>query len=169
MRSGMLLHPPDIFEFDAPVIFLAGPIQGAPDWQSEATKIIHSINDDILVASPRKNYEPGEFVYEKQVDWETYFLKRAADFVAILFWLAVQAEETPGRSYAETTRFELGEWKARLETGSLNNLVVGIEEGFGNDGYIRRRFGQDCPGVPVLDNLDETCRAAVHSLTVKQT
>ena len=81
-----------------------------------------------------------------------------------MFWLASQEEETPGRSYAQTSRFELGEWKQRACIDKNIKLVVGIEEGFGNARYIRRRLSQDCPEVPVLDSLEATCRAAVNSL-----
>jgi hypothetical protein len=40
-------------------------------------------------------------------------------------------------------------------------LTVGIEEGFGNARYIRRRFSQDCPDVKIADNLNEMCKNAV--------
>jgi hypothetical protein len=39
-----------------PVIFLAGPIQGTGDWQSEASKIIHTSRPEVMVASPRRAY-----------------------------------------------------------------------------------------------------------------
>src|SRR5579884_2152272 len=55
-----------------PVIFLAGPIQGTGDWQSEARRLIHARRPEVIVASPRRAYLPGEFDYGKQVDWETY-------------------------------------------------------------------------------------------------
>jgi hypothetical protein len=40
-------------------------------------------------------------------------------------------------------------------------LVVGIEHGFSGERYIARRFGQDCPEVPILNNLEQTCLAAI--------
>jgi hypothetical protein len=80
-----------------------------------------------------------------------------------MFWLAKQTEETPGRAYAQTSRFELGEWKSYQEQHGIR-LIVGVEEGFGNARYIRRRLTQDCPDVPVLDTLAETCQAAVNQL-----
>lgn len=156
MAERVLLQPPDIIEVKTPLIFLAGPIQGAPDWQSKATDIIHSQVPEIAIASPRKEYPEGTFVYEDQVDWETHYLSRAANFGATMFWLARQTEETPGRAYAQTSRFELGECKMRHERdGAI--LVVGIEDGFGNSRYIRRRLNQDCPDVPILDSLQATC------------
>ena len=40
-------------------------------------------------------------------------------------------------------------------------LTIGIEEGFGNARYIRRRFSQDVPDVKIADSLEEMCRNAV--------
>lgn len=160
MTERILLTPPEIVETTSPVIFLAGPIQGAPDWQSEAADMIHAIDPTLTVASPRKEYPEGTFVYEKQVDWETYFLRTAGRTGVIAFWLAAQTEETPGRAYAQTTRFELAEWKVRHEYEGAK-LAIGIEEGFGNARYIRRRFSQDAPEVPVVDSLEQLCQNAV--------
>ncbi|HUD03500.1 MAG TPA: hypothetical protein VMR51_01815 [Patescibacteria group bacterium] len=158
----LFIQPPEIVELndDDRVVFLAGPIQGAPKWQYEAERIIHSLDAGIVVASPRKDYSKGEFVYERQVDWETHFLNRAARVGAIIFWLALQVKETPGRPFAQTSRFELGEWKVKHETTGAN-VVVGIEEGFPNERYIRHRLGQDCPKIPILSSLQETCKTAV--------
>jgi hypothetical protein len=160
MTERILLTPPEIVETNSPVIFLAGPIQGGPDWQSEAADFIHDFDATLIVASPRKDYPEGTFVYEKQVDWETYFLRTAGRAGVIAFWLAAQVEETPGRSYAQTTRFELAEWKMRHEYEGTK-LTLGIEDGFGNARYIRRRFAQDAPDVQIADSLEEMCKNAV--------
>lgn len=160
MAERLLLQPPEIVETNGPVAFLAGPIQGAPDWQSEATARIHELDPSIVVASPRKDYPEGTFVYEKQVDWETHFLRVAGKLGVIAFWLARQTIETPGRAYAQTSRFELAEWKMRHEYEGVK-LTIGIEEGFGNARYIRRRFSQDCPDVKIANSLPEMCQNAV--------
>lgn len=160
MTERLLLQPPEIANEEGRVVFLAGPIQGAPEWQYQAADIIHTLDSGLIVASPRIRYDEGEFVYEKQVDWETHYLNRAAKVGGIMFWLAAQTEETPGRAYAQTSRFELGEWKSRHEQSGVK-LVVGIEEGFGNERYIRRRLGQDCTNIPILSSLSDTCEAIV--------
>ena len=160
MGERRLLQPPEIVEVEGPVIFLAGPIQGAPDWQAVAANQIHNLEPTIVVASPRRDYPEGSFAYEKQVDWETHFLRRAGRLGSIAFWLAKQTAETPGRAYAQTTRFELAEWKMRHEYEGIM-ITLGIEEGFGNARYIRRRFSQDCPDVKIADNLEEMCQNAV--------
>lgn len=166
MAERLLLQPPEIVETDGPVIFLAGPIQGAPNWQAEATSTIHNIDPSVVIASPRRDYPEGTFVYEKQVDWETHFLRKAGQTGVVGFWLAAQTEETPGRAYAQTSRFELAEWKMRHEYEGIR-LTIGIEEGFGNARYIRRRFAQDCPGVEIAGSLSEMCRNAIELVRSK--
>jgi hypothetical protein len=160
MTERRVLQPPEIVETDGPVVFLAGPIQGGPNWQEPAATLIHDIDPYLIVASPRRDYPEGSFVYERQVDWETHFLRTAGRNGVIAFWLAAQVEETPGRSYAQTTRFELAEWKMRHEYDGTK-LAIGIEEGFGNARYIRRRFSQDAPDVPIVDSLEALARSAV--------
>ncbi|TAK37121.1 MAG: hypothetical protein EPO30_11105 [Lysobacteraceae bacterium] len=160
MSERTILQPPEIIETDRPVIFLAGPIQGGPDWQSEAVNLIHDLDSSLIVASPRRDYPEGTFVYERQVDWETHFLRTAGSKGVVAFWLAAQIKETPGRAYAQTTRFELAEWKMRHEYEGMK-LTIGIEEGFGNARYIRRRFSQDAPDVKIAESLEEMTRNAV--------
>jgi hypothetical protein len=155
------IQPPEIIDSgDRPIIFLAGPIQNGPNWQARATKIINDLSSEILVANPRREYLDGEFVYEAQVDWETHYLHKAGKNGVVLFWLAVQETPSPERPYAQTTRFEIGEWKTRAEL-LKEKVVVGFEEGFSNSRYIRRRFSQDAGWVPLLSSLEETCQAAV--------
>jgi hypothetical protein len=155
----MLILPPDYPPVAGPLVFLAGPIQGAPAWQAEAIRILGELAPHAHVANPRRDYAPGEFEYAAQVDWETHHLRRAAADGVILFWLAHEAEHECGRAYAQTTRFELAEWKVRHERDGIR-LVVGIEDGFTGAKYIRRRLAQDCPAVPVCASLAEACQQA---------
>lgn len=149
-------------EVSKPVIFLAGPIQGAPNWQEAAIGIIQGLNPDVVVASPRRNIDDN-FVYGEQVDWETAHLRRAAENGAIMFWLAKELDHYCNRAYAQTSRFELAEWKIRHERDGTK-LIVGIEEGFSGARYIRRRFSQDCPEVPITTSLEETCLKVVEQI-----
>lgn len=155
-----ILIPPEIVEVNEPIIFLAGPIQGAQDWQEEAIKIIHSLNPNIIIASPRREYLEGDFVYEKQVDWETYYLRKAGKSGAIIFWMAKEFEHRHDRAYAQTSRFELAEWKVKHEWDGAN-IVVGVDNGFTGARYIKRRMAQDCPDLSVFDSLEATCKEAV--------
>ena len=163
MTKGKIVLPPEIVEVNGPLIFLAGPIQGAKNWQNEAIRIIQKIDHEINIASPRREYLDGNFVYDKQVDWETHYLRKAARQGVILFWLAKEFQHDQKRAYAQTSRFELAEWKIRHERDGVR-LVVGIEDGFSGTKYIKRRFSQDCPNIPILDSLEETCKKAIELL-----
>ena len=164
-----LLVAPRYESIEGPLIFLAGPIQGAPPWQDDAIRILQEIAPDIHLANPRRegaHYKKGEFaqeLYNEQVDWETHHLRRAADDGLILFWLAKEAEHRCDRAYGQSSRFEIGEWKKEHESIGTP-LVVGIDVGFTGGRYIRRRFGQDCPDVPIIGSLEETCKKAIELL-----
>lgn len=162
--SALTLVAPQRAEADGPFIFLAGPIQGADDWQSEAIELIHGMSDAVHVASPRRSgTRAGEFteeMYHEQVDWEHDFLSRTMEHGVVLFWLAREAEHDCDRAYAQTTRFELGE-AATLHRVLGANVVVGFEEGFTNARYLRRTIAKKMPDIPQFDSLDATCRAAV--------
>jgi hypothetical protein len=163
MKEGLIILPPEYRETSTPIIFLAGPIQGAPDWQAEAMEIIHRINPCAVIASPRRIVKPVDFNFDVQVDWESHFLNEAGKKGVILFWLAKEKEVVPGRSYAQTSREELFEWKERHITRNAK-LVIGIEEGFTGDRYIKKRFAEDCPDIKIHDTLEDTCKDVLSQL-----
>lgn len=154
-----VLLPPIIGPIEGPLVFLAGPIKGAPDWQAEAIRWFAENAPVISVASPRRARKGEEFDFAAQVNWETHHLRRAAEHGVILFWLPREEVAVPGRAYAQTTRFELAEWKMRHERDGVR-LVLGVEDGFSGERYIRFRFGQDCPRVPILSSHATLCAAA---------
>lgn len=165
---GELIIPPNHVDVKGPLIFLAGPIQGADNWHEEAIKIIQKHAPDIHIASPRRemNIEDKDFaveMYNEQVDWETKYLRRAGEGGVVIFWLGKESIHICRRAYAQTSRFELGEWKARHEFKG-SKLVVGIEEGFSNAKYIKRRLSLDCPKVPICSSLEETCLKAIEEI-----
>jgi len=159
MTERKVFVPPEHVSSEQRMIFLAGPIQGAPDWQSDAVNILIALKPDICIASPRReSFE--EVSYDEQVNWETENLRKAGENGVIMFWLAKENEQISGRSYAQTSRAELFEWKVRHERDGAK-IVIGIEEGFTGYRYIKKRFGQDCPDVPILESLEETCKRAL--------
>jgi hypothetical protein len=160
---GMLVMPPQYPALRGPLVFLAGPVQGSADWQHDAISYLTAPALDLNIASPRRSYLPGTFDYGAQVDWETHHLRRAAEKGVILFWLAAEREHDCNRSYAQTTRFELAEWKVRHQRDGAR-LVVGIEDGFSGARYIRRRFTQDCPAVPIVTSLEDACDQTIKQL-----
>jgi hypothetical protein len=156
----LIIIPPEYPGVNGPLVFLAGPIQGATDWQDDGISYFTAHAPGLSIASPRRSYLPGTFDYAAQVDWETHHLRRAAVKGVIVFWLAAEAVHDCKRSYAQTTRFELAEWKIRHERDGVQ-IVVGVEDGFSGARYIRRRFAQDCPAVPIVSTLEEACDQAI--------
>lgn len=156
----IVMHPPnDYYPSHRASVFLAGPIQDAPDWQAEA--IAGLIDLPIVVSNPRTE-APWHGNFAAQVDWETWHLS-AADVV--LFWLARPAGLTANdRSYAQTSRFELGEWLAHACYGGHVNVVVGIEPGFHGERFIRHRLDNVRAGTVrgAFTTLPETVEAARH-------
>lgn len=157
-----VIQPPDIVRTPLPVVFLAGPIQGARDWQADAIRALSVSELGFFIENPRKDYERGTFNYYKQVAWERKYLTRAANEGVALFWLEQQAHETPGRAYRQTTRFELGRVFERLSHVYGTQLVLGMNgTGFGNERYIRYNFLEDQPEVKIHGSLEATCEAAL--------
>ena len=176
--AGITFDAPERHDITGPLIFLAGPIQGAPLWQEEAISMIRTYSDTVHIASPcrrtlKRLTKPAASLaaqltetfagrkYTKQVDWETCYLNRAAENGCILFWLAKETNHICTRAYAQTSRFELGEWKERYRQNPKINLVIGIEHGFSGERYIRHRLDQDLPHLLIFDNLWKICQAAV--------
>ena len=124
-------------ELTGPAIFLAGPIQGAADWQADAIEIIQKLSPSASIATPRRDYLDGQFDHSKQVDWETKYLRFCAEGGVLLFWLAPEHVHNPERAYAQTTRFELAEWKIRHERDGVK-LALGIDDQFSNARYHGR-------------------------------
>lgn len=157
---------PEIRRYDGHTVFLAGPIQGAPDWQKTASGILVKALEDVegIVANPRREYLDKEFDYDAQTDWEEFYLNEAwMRNGIILFWLAKEVEHDPKRAYAQTTRFELAKYNERSA-----NMVVGIEKGFYGERYIRKYVGKGSGDVPFFDTLKETVDYAVKYIKEKK-
>ena len=161
-----VIYPSEKAQKEDIIIFLAGPIQGARNWQKEASEFIeklakeNNILDKITIASPRWEHLSNKVDYETQVDWETEYLNKASKTGVILFWLEKEQEHYCDRAYAQTTRFELAEWKVKYQLLEAK-IVLGIDEKFTNRRYITRRFSQDCPDVNICMSLEDTCKEAI--------
>ena len=140
-----IYRPNEVFHTTEPGIFLAGPIQGAPNWQQESETMLDRVSLkrglDFNIYNPRAdNFDPKDEAAQKH--WEKTYLKRARDSGAILFWLAAQdfsIEDYPeGRSYAQTTRIELGRAFGWRDYNPRTRIVLGIDPNYegGSDGYI---------------------------------
>ena len=119
---GKVILPKTYVEyFVNPVIFLAGPILGAPNWQDEAIKIIFSINTDLTIVSPRRGIREeiadyitkgNESYFKRQREWERHYLdeiyhNRIKGLV--MFWMPGEEEHSCKKVYGATTRLEIGQ------------------------------------------------------------
>jgi len=150
VKNGLLRAPIYDKTFDNEddlAIFLAGPIQGAPDWHDEFIQKLKEklkntvLNRNILICSPKRTeIDHTNFEYNEQVDWESFHLNKASKNGVVVFWLANEKEKVTGRCYAQTTRFEIGEWWAKGQSIKDFNIVVGSEENFDGLKYISKKF-----------------------------
>ena len=143
------------------IVFFAGPIQGAPEWQEDFIKKIQTelknikTTKNIILASPRRLEKSDNFIYEEQVDWESYYLDKASKQGVVIFWLAGEKEKVDGRSYAQTTRFEIGEWWAKGQNIENFKIVVGAQKGFDGQKYIINKFTTNYPTFKLNTNIDD--------------
>lgn len=120
---------------DKKIVFLAGPIKGAPDWQQKAINDLADL--DIYVANPRRE-NVMNFNLDLQVNWESRFLALAD---VIMFWIPKKETDIAGRDYAQTSRFELAEWMAKTHfSRTRKQVVVGIDDAFFGKSYIVNRL-----------------------------
>lgn len=161
-------------------MFLAGPIQGTSDWQSKAIEYIDGSTQDrtdmFFIASPRSNsynrtvgFSQAE--YESQVDWEQKYIETSfyCDNSTVLFWCANEEEHTCKRSYAQTTRFELGDLFGRVNEidknmnyNHANKVAIGLDSNYSGSKYIRYRASK--LGIQVYDNLQSLCDHGIRNL-----
>ena len=124
-------------------VFLAGPIQGAEEWQFN----VPYIKDVVYLCPRRKSLHDKNFNYDEQVNWETQALRMAN---VVLFWVPEPAEDIAGRSYAQTTRFELGENIARGK-----NIILGTYKDFAGRKYFEYKAKKYKNVLAVCSTLDE--------------
>ena len=130
---------------DIPSVFLAGPIQGAPAWDE---KLCDELSDCCAVAYNPRRLSMDSFVYEHQVEWETKHLM-AADIISFTF--AHESAHVPGRSYAQTSRFELGEVLSRAKySGKTQKVVVYCPEDFPGCRYFNYKIEKEYPDVALI-------------------
>ena len=136
---------------DKKIVFLAGPIKGAPNWQEQAIKDLADL--DIYIANPRRE-KVMNFNLDLQIDWESKFLS-AAD--VIMFWIPSKDFDVSGRDYAQTSRFELAEWMAKTNYNhTRKQVVVGISDDFFGKTYIVKRLNTE--NVKVYNSYNETIK-----------
>ena len=167
MKKKIIYCPNELPKKEDVWVFLMGPIQGAPNWQQE---VFNLFPEDLPVTflSPRREENPkgseddtkvfNDEEYKKQVEWETVGL-RTCDM--ILCWFPLPAEEVPGRSYAQTTRFELGENLARGK-----KVIVGCDPKFPGRRYFQQKLA-DYHQLAMSSNLPDLLLALENAVKTK--
>ncbi len=142
-----------------PLFFLAGPLQGGDDWQKKCcaeickhmpnsyVAIPYYVNKELDFPLMRQSVGESEVVgyLGRQLDWERYYLERAAKHGCIIFWLPKESKEKPRTSgaYATATRGEIARWSVELKYNPLYRIVVGAELEFPDLSETQRNFSAD--------------------------
>lgn len=163
---------------NTPCIFLAGPILGASDWQSDACAMLREIALDmqlekLAIFNPRQPQfkDLSDFTDEtfyQQVEIEHSHLAVSKNRGVRLFWLCNKTVDIPHRNYALTTLFELGEAIGYAHDICGDLIIVAIEEGFTNKKYLDYTIAKKAPNVILTDSLEDACFQAVKYLKEKK-
>ncbi len=155
------------------ILFLAGPIKGAQDWQRDSVSYftqLYSGNTPLHIANPRRDTIGDKFNYRQQTRWEKDHLFDAAKFGAIMFWFANQDLSLPyqgGRAYAQTTRIEFGIIYCLLRIGEQPNVVMGMEPGYkGSEKYYLDTA--DELGLPVYSTLEDAWSKTLEKIIINE-
>lgn len=159
---GTILISPNTEEVEDPIIFLAGPVNGAPDWQSDAIGHL-SLNESIHIVSPRQARDESVPLSaqesKKQIEWEQHYLQKAMRDGVVLFWFAKPLLETKPLHFAQQSFFELGDILAKTQGKDV--VCAGIEEGFPGSEYLRATLQMKYPNLKVRASLSEVCDDAL--------
>jgi len=156
-------------DLDAPLIFLAGPIRSAPNWQDEAVKILSEHESNLIIVSPRRGIrkeiskyiiEGNENYFPRQRAWERHYLDIASKKGAILFWLPRRKSLFSRKVYGAMTRVELGEWMTNYRYDNSVRFCIGSDGKFSELDTIKYDLSLDAPRR-ITNTLEETCAEAV--------
>jgi hypothetical protein len=159
-----------IQDIKSPLIFLAGPIKSAPNWQDKAINFLFSQNSDLVIASPRKGVKDEIALYIAQGDedyfprqraWERHYLDVASKTGAILFWLPGETEHNCEKVYGAMTRVEIGQWMTNYKHNNSVHFCVGSDGKFPEIHTIDYDLQLDAPDKKIYSSLEETCAEAV--------
>jgi hypothetical protein len=159
-----------VLELRAPLIFLAGPVLSAPNWQDEAVKILSKHESGLIIVSPRRGIrnEISKYVisgdenyFPRQRAWERHYLDIASTKGAILFWLPGEEKHDCNKVYGSTTRLELGEWITNYKHDNSIRFCIGSDGNFPDLKIIKYDLSLDAPYKKIINTLEETCVEAV--------
>lgn len=159
-----------VSDLKMPLIFLAGPIRGAPNWQDDAIVLLFSEKSNLAIASPRRGIRDkiaryiavgDENHFSRQREWERYYLDVASKTGAILFWLPKEEEHDCQKVYGATTRVELGQWMTAYKYNKSTRFCVGSDGYFPELRTIEYDLMMDAPEKEIKKSLNEVCIEAL--------
>jgi len=168
---GRLIIPKTyVSEINRPLVFLAGPIINAPNWQEDAIELLFSRDPNLVVASPRFRVsdrvspyllEGQEGHFPRARAWERHYLDIASKTGAVLFWLPGEGERSMDKVYGAMTRVELGQWMTNYLHDNSIRLCIGSDGNFPELSPIRYDLSLDAPNKIIFSSLEDTCNEAV--------
>ncbi len=167
--SGLII-PNRYVEVNGSLIFLAGPIMGAPNWQDEAIDFILTRKPRMTVVSPRRGIRQSiarhilpseENYFPRQRAWERYYLDLASKTGAIMFWLPRESEHRCEKVYGAMTRLELGQWMTNYRNNNSVRVCFGSDGKFPELDTVKYDLSLDTPDKDIKTTLEETCLEAI--------
>lgn len=168
--SKLIIPKTYVQELITPLIFLAGPIRSAPNWQDEAIDFLFLQEPNLAIASPRRGVRDkiatyiitgDETYFPRQRAWERHYLDIASKTGTILFWLPGEAEHDCKKVYGAMTRVEIGQWMTEYKHDKNVRFCVGSDDKFPELHTIEYDLQLDSPDKKILRTLEETCTEAV--------
>ncbi len=175
--SKLIIPKTYVQELGSPLIFLAGPIRSAPNWQDEAVELIFSQEPNLVIASPRRGIRDkiaqhvisgDETYFLRQRAWERHYLDVASKTGAILFWLPGETGHDCQKVFGAMTRVEIGQWMTRYDFDKNVRFCIGSDGRFPELHTIEFDLKMDAPDKDIKKTLEETCAEAVRLAYQKQ-
>lgn len=180
-----IIVPKNYCEIDenyGPLFFLAGPVRGGGDWQKKCCEEIQKKISNFYVAIPYYYNDNEAYplmkvglsgdgnIFQRQLDWERYYLELASKKGSIIFWLPEESKTNPRKPeegpYATDTRGEIARWSVELKYNPACRVVIGAEKDFFGLCQIQRNFSFDQGfEYPFFQTLEETVREAVSKVS----
>jgi hypothetical protein len=131
-------------------------VNSAIGWYRKAIKIIKEIDKTIKIACPFKTKNDDKISQDDFIVWEKHFLEKVEKFGVVLFWLSKEFS----LDQISLLLLKLGELKTHYEFKEIK-IVIGIEQGFVYEDYLKSKLHQDCPDLDIYSSLREVCLQAV--------
>ena len=153
----MIVRPPHSFSENGKVVYLAGPLKSAPNWQKEACDYFERSASGLHIINPRWESLPLDFDAEDQFQWEYFHQCLALERGCVMFWFPANMKNRRPFAYGGKALIDLGEIVAqtRLNKG---RIYIGMEPGWRSlaADYIKCVMGEH-----IYESLEELCRQVV--------